>query len=122
MKNNDSEFKEFFDGYVDAAMFTSRPDGPPAAQKFSNRALEIFEEDCRAFYDANIEALRTVESDMRRNGIDFWLTREGHGSGFWEHKYKSPHANLYDILDLAAKRCGECEVYIDDGVIEVYGR
>lgn len=119
---NNPEFKEFFDGYVYAAAITFSEIENTKKENFSPRALEIMEEDCQAFYNLNIHALQEVESTMEQNGADFWLTRCGHGSGFWDRKYKSRTPDLYNILDFAAKRCHECELYADDGVIEVYGR
>jgi hypothetical protein len=123
MKNNSPEFVEFFNGYVKGACFTfSEELSTTKKEHFSPRALEIMEEDCQAFYNSNLAALQCVESTMEQSGFDFWCTRCGHGVGFWDKKYKSPNADLYDILDLAAKKCHECEVYIDDNIIEVYGR
>ena len=123
--NNDPQFKEFFDGYVEEAArtFTEIPNAK--VEYFSPRALEIMEEDCQAFYNQNIHVLEEVESSMDQNGHDFWLARCGHGSGFWDRKYKSRTPDLYNILDFAAKRCHECELYVSDDnniVIDVYGR
>ncbi len=38
--------------------------------------------DCSAFYDANAEDLVTLTAEQA--GHDFWLTRNGHGAGFWD--------------------------------------
>jgi hypothetical protein len=48
-------------------------------------------------------------------GHDLWLTRNGHGAGFWDRPehYYGPHQ---DALDAAAKAFGSVDVYVgDDG-------
>jgi hypothetical protein len=48
-------------------------------------------------------------------GHDFWLTRCGHGAGFWDGDWPEPQAT---ILDEAAKRFGNVDLYVgDDGAI-----
>lgn len=50
-------------------------------------------------------------------GHDFWLTRNGHGCGFWDGDYADPAATA---LDKCAKRFGEFHLYLgDDG--KIYG-
>ena len=44
---------------------------------------------------------------------DFWLTRNGHGSGFWDGDWDNG-----DELTKIAEKMGEVELYVgDDGVI-----
>jgi hypothetical protein len=48
-------------------------------------------------------------------GHDFWLTRNGHGAGFWDGDWPKPQATE---LTNASKTYGEFDLYIgDDGVI-----
>lgn len=48
-------------------------------------------------------------------GHDFWLTRNGHGTGFWDGDWPEPHASQ---LVAAAKAAGSVDVYLgDDGRI-----
>lgn len=50
-------------------------------------------------------------------GHDFWLTRNGHGAGFWDGDWPEPHAS---ILTEASKTFGETDLYIgDDGKVHV---
>ena len=50
---------------------------------------------------------------LGRAGHDFWLTRNGHGAGFWDGDWPEPMA---DELTKAAKAFGECNLYAgDDG-------
>lgn len=48
-------------------------------------------------------------------GHDFWLTRNGHGAGFWDGDWPEPHASA---LDEVAKGFGESSAYLgDNGLI-----
>jgi hypothetical protein len=50
-------------------------------------------------------------------GHDFWLTRNGHGAGFWDGDWTEPAAT---ILTNAAKAFDECNLYLgDDQAIHV---
>ena len=47
---------------------------------------------------------------------DFWLTRNGHGAGFWDRKYDDPTKG--DKLTKIAEKFGEINLYVgDDGKI-----
>lgn len=53
--------------------------------------------------------------DPGQAGHDFWLTRNGHGAGFWDGDYQEPEAT---ILTNAAQSCGNIDPYLgDDGLI-----
>jgi hypothetical protein len=66
--------------------------------------------DCAAF-------LTLVESEMiplddwsaEQVGHDFWLTRNGHGAGFWDRGLPEG-----DALTKAAKSFGGCDLYVGD--------
>lgn len=48
-------------------------------------------------------------------GHDFWLTRSGHGAGFWDGDWPEPAAST---LDKASKEFGNVDLYVgDDGQI-----
>lgn len=76
---------------------------------------EKMRKDCEAFMDANAEDLASL--DPEQAGHDFWLTRNGHGAGFWDR-------GLEEVGDRLAAACGwqtafpEMNLYIgDDGKI-----
>lgn len=55
------------------------------------------------------------ESKLIMAGHDFWLTRNGHGAGFWDGDWEEPYASHMDKI---SKLAGEAEVYIgDDGLL-----
>lgn len=55
--------------------------------------------------------------DASQFGHDFWLTRNGHGAGFWDRSYENDeNGDIGDRLTKIAKSFGEVELYKgDDG-------
>lgn len=52
-----------------------------------------------------------------RAGHDFWLTRNGHGCGFWDGDWPEPFATT---LTAAAKAFGPVDLYVgDDGKLHI---
>ena len=104
----------FTEAYVEAALWSSTDDkGEPldSGYDLSKEAHDKMHADCAAFYAANSEHIE----DDELGGHDFWLTRCGHGSGFWDGDWPEPQAT---ILDTAAKAFGNVDLYIgDDGLI-----
>lgn len=70
--------------------------------------------DCDAFQYKNAVLLAQAGDD-EQNGHDFWLTRNRHGTGFWDRGYSK---EVGDALTDTAHAMGEIDLYIgDDGVI-----
>jgi len=90
----------------------------------SPKALTRILADCARFEAENGETIRAAIDtgevvcgpdfgELGRAGHDFWLTRNGHGAGFWDGDWPEPMA---DALKKAAKAFGECNLYAgDDG-------
>ncbi len=80
-------------------------------------------EDCAAFQRAAADhiaagCLRTTAapySDGEQAGHDFWLTRNGHGAGFWDGDWPEPAG---DVLTTLSKTYRPQDWYMgDDGMI-----
>jgi hypothetical protein len=83
------------------------------ADDIAPEAMALITEDCQGFY-RQAGALLDQWSDEQA-GHDFWLTRNGHGAGFWDRGL--PHGD--ELSDLA-RVYGESDLYIgDDGRIYV---
>lgn len=89
----------------------------------SPEALTRMLVDCAKFEAEQGETIRAAiatgeimpgDGDPRGTAAhDFWLTRNGHGAGFWDGDWPEPMA---DTLTQAAKAFGECNLYAgDDG-------
>jgi len=77
---------------------------------FTKAAISQAKRDCKAFqetYAADLEAYR--EATGYTGGVDFWLTRNHHGAGFWDRDL----GELGDRLTEAANLCGarDTDVY-----------
>jgi hypothetical protein len=60
--------------------------------------------------DLALDSAGKDESDV---GHDLWLTRRGHGAGFWDGDWPMPYS--VDFSD-AARGLGDCDLYRgDDG-------
>ena len=67
---------------------------------------------CAAFLAVHMTALETGHDDWGQHGHDLWLTRQGHGTGFWDRGYP---ADISRQLTGAARDLGETSIYISDG-------
>ena len=106
--------ESFFLQYLETAAWAeSSNEDDFESHEFSKEALAIMRADCDAFYDDNQEAIDRY--DYERCGHDFWLTRNGHGAGFWDGDYPKEDG---DKLTEASKAFGETWLTIgDDGLI-----
>jgi hypothetical protein len=70
------------------------------------------ESDCQEFLEANTSE---IDGNYEEAGHDFWLTRNGHGAGFWDGDWSEPAATR---LTQCSKMFGNFDLYIgDDGMI-----
>jgi len=85
---------------------------------FTVEALEGAEHDCSEFYDrADNDGLieRAYRfADDSQIGHDFWMTRQGHGAGFWDGDYKDDTDDVGVALTDITKEFGECYVFVDE--------
>lgn len=66
--------------------------------------------DCARFQKEQAELLASLPSECEQDGHDFWLTRNGHGAGFWDRGYGDAGKKISD----AAKGYGEVHLYVGD--------
>ena len=121
----------FYLAYLEAAVWSSTDDdGEPLDRldiDVSEETQSEMRADCDKFYDDN-EHLITSENCLARigqrfglfpvysqAGHDFWLTRNGHGVGFWETSDWEAEAG--EQLDNASKAFGEYYLFAQDGEI-----
>lgn len=85
------------------------------AEGFSDALSARAETDCAAFQEANAEDLAAYrEATGYTGGVDFWLTRNGHGAGFWDRGLGA----LGDRLSDASRAYSSIDLYAgDDGMI-----
>jgi len=122
---------QFTTGYIECALWSTNDEstpegGVPLDKNFSvsdiaPETLEKIISDCAKFQSENSETLAKVEyprndsTDLAHAGHDFWLTRNGHGAGFWDGDLPE---EIGDALTEACKKFGEVWLYVgDDGLI-----
>ena len=112
------EWTTFFEAYLDAAVFTDQPDLPSydTDNMDENSYQEVWDE-CTDFIVAN-EHL--IGNNYEQAGHDFWLTRNRHGTGFWDRE-EVYGAEAAAALTEAAHAYGESHLMVDDdGNISVW--
>ncbi len=111
----------FLTAYLEAIVFTDMSDLEDEARDcdFSTDMLSKAEADCLAFETEASEPLAKAYErgfSIEQAGNDFWLTRNGHGAGFWDREQLTDES-LGDQLSAIAHNYGECDVYAgDDGL------
>lgn len=108
---------EFVESYLECALWSSTDDdGNPLDDSFdvddvSRETRRAAETECADFWNRHGWIMAR---DVSRAGADFWLTRNGHGAGFWDGHWGADGARL----TAAAKVYGGLDFYIgDDGRI-----
>ncbi len=101
---------------------------PDDCEGWHPSAIDKARADCEAFAAANAADLaayaetRRIRGDYSADGCaghDFWLTRCGHGTGFWD-RGEVP-ADARDRLAKAARRFGNVDVYLGDDKFLYFG-
>lgn len=121
-----TQLDSFTRAYIEAALWSSTDDnGAPldasySADDLSESALERIAADCAKFKAENeIPDYSNGEwTTDQRAGHDFWLSRCGHGSGFFDRD-ELP-GDVRDALHDASEAFGTCDLYVgDDGKLYV---
>lgn len=114
--------------YLACAIWTIPEDEPqnpePSEQARAHASAAIESFVTRAFGLAE-EAIERPGYDAARLGHDLWLTRNGHGAGFWDRdELDDPDLgpSLGDALTACAEQMGARDAYAgDDGLIYIDG-
>lgn len=94
------------------------PKRPARRQDMAEAAVQWVREECEAFL--NRDDVQQVIKDWEielftRAAIDFYLTRNRHGAGFWDGGWRDAAAK---VLTAASHQAGSGELYLgDDGKI-----
>jgi hypothetical protein len=117
----------FTRAYIECALWSSTDDND---KPYDSNDAELADEtivkmaaDCKDFQDANAAVLERWYSEaaetFERAGHDFWLTRNGHGAGYWDRwNDGTPQGKIGRELTDLAHAYGSCDLYTgDDGRI-----
>jgi len=98
-----SDLDTFYKAYVECACWTEH------IEACNRDELREMLTDCIHFMEEARNLMKGL--DLSQCGHDFWLTRNGHGAGFWDRGYKEPIAKKLTEL---CKKAGEYYVFGDD--------
>lgn len=116
--------------YIDCALWSSYDfcdegadpepfDAWATVDNLAPTTIEEMREDCAAMIEAAADIAGAEWWSDEQFGHDFWLTRNGHGAGFWDRHYgDTDQARAGDELTALSKPYGEVALYTgDDGRI-----
>ena len=110
----------FIDAYIECALWSSigendEPlDDNYGPEDIAPETLKTMRADCEDFQVLCGDLIDSADMEESQAGHDFWLTRNGHGAGFWDRGL----GDVGEKLSEAAKVYGEFYLYIgDDGRI-----
>lgn len=107
----------FIEHYIEAIRFTECGTGDECEGlfEFSLEALTTITTDCTNFMRDAYPLMEAFKIDnVPHLAHDFWLTRNGHGAGFWDGDWPSA---LGEMLDHMSKQYPEQDVYASDGPV-----
>ena len=120
LPHEEKYLREFTNAYIEAALWTYN-DFPE--DRLDKDTLKKMKEDCAKFVKENEDTIDNgwdgCTSSLHNNnpgysfpgavisGHDFWLTRNGHGAGFWDGDWPEPEAAM---LTKASEAFGEFDI------------
>ena len=127
-----NKLKDFIYGYKLTALWSTNDydktdceflDESFSVDDFDNDARKAIESDCLKFITSNKDDLETYSDSITYNiheslsawevaGHDFWLTRNGHGAGFWDRL--GLDETIGKRLSDSSRAFGECNIYVND--------
>jgi len=115
-----NEDEEILNGYLEAALWSSGEefDGYSISD-IDESSINSAREDIKKFLSdlKNAGLLDNLMSEMNPSGVghDFWLTRNGHGAGFWDRDLGEVNGkDLGDAVTEVCKTFGEKWPYVGD--------
>lgn len=126
----DRPLSEMVDAHILCAMSSSTDDNDnPLYENYDEdddvtpEARAILTDDCRRFIQSLpplVFALVDANEMWDQAGHDFWLTRNGHGAGFWDGDWDSIDPGIGEWLTQHSKSFGKRDLYIgDDGRVHI---
>jgi hypothetical protein len=134
MPHSERDLEDFLSAYIEAALWSTNDEsdesgGNPLDDNYSRAdiepdTLEQMRAECNAFLAGGAAELIDAEPNPPRGrdgsnrwemaGHDFWLTRCGHGAGFWDGDWPENGDALTELSEKAEERW----LYLgDDGKI-----
>lgn len=110
-------------GYLECAIWADLPE----EEEESNWTINDFSTEsqvtawndvgdfCAQLQDKKLFDSLLEVSDLEQIGHDFWLTRNGHGTGFWDRNYGELGKKVSEV----ARKFGECHIFVNNDKLEL---
>lgn len=125
------DFDDFTKAYIEAALWSETDNADPSGGEpldanydqsdIHPDSLQSIYEDCKKFQHENACLWEDGETGRGEYGIDaqaghdYWLTRNGHGVGFWDREEIYGEDDAEELTD-TCKELGGCTIEVgDDG-------
>lgn len=114
---DDEDLEDALEGYLQCALWTEELDSDYDVDDFDTLSVDLARDDVEKFleelddYDLLDELLNQM--DYNSIGHDFWLTRNGHGAGFWDRDIEE----LGNEITKICSEFGTKYVYEENGKI-----
>ena len=118
LNEREEKLRQFVDGYIKCLYWAEDLDDEPMMAQSTMFCLFV---ECQRFLEicSNFTNNPIPEDKFEQAGHDFWLTRNGHGSGFWDKPEIYGEKNS-QVLTEISKEFGQVWTYIsDDGHLEI---
>ena len=109
---------DFTGAYIECALWSTNDESDPSGgyppdkhhgiEDIAPDTLAKIVTDCKQF---QAEHWAAIDDNPEGAGHDFWLTRNGHGAGFWDGDWPEPQG---EKLTKAADAFGEIWLYVGD--------
>lgn len=97
------EIETFANAYKECALWSSVDDDSTPLDAsytigdFNQESEYKILADCISFMLQSYDIMKETNADYSQHGHDFWLTRNGHGAGFWDRGYREAGEKLSNI-------------------------
>lgn len=114
----DKQAREAIDGYRACAIWTTLDEDGESCDHcdLSNEAeSELADDMIRFLHSLPRDLVTAYPGEFSQFGHDFWLTRNGHGAGFWDRG----HGSIGDALTKWAEVEGTRDTYLNEDTTEI---
>lgn len=109
--------EDMLPNYLTCAAWADLPEDAEAGLDFAPCAEELALADCMRFVGINWEIIK--ECSPEQVGHDFWLTRQGHGAGFWDGPEIYGGDDNADKLSDSARSFGQRDIFEHNGKLMI---
>lgn len=109
-------------GYLECAIFADLPEeyiGEFSSEDIAKESLEEARKDVDQFKSKSVELLKEMDKDtLNRAGMDFWYSRNGHGTGFFDRE-ELYGKEVSEKLQETSESFPTKNLFVEDGKVHI---